>query len=527
MFCNGGFPKGCVSELMASGRGRVLMRAAMKGPDDMLPIVKNIWGEVELGGYEGGVVERPRLNADVLDLRTGVIPENSILPHQELAYSDKVPTFLAFGCFQAAERGGITTLTDMKQVQQLLPHGLLGKLWDLGLSYVYNYHSNAFHQHAEAPVPYFDPAQWDNQWETHRSFHSRTPDRVRLCTTRPAFALHPYSKQVGLLMSVISFHGFNYGSDQWKRFKPLDRPMHCTWGDGSEINDEEFGLMREAYTQATEHVVLGLGDLLVLDNYRFAHGRTAYEGTRIMGGLLSENLPRTNLCPVPEPTVVRPTWTSLATVPKEDYMKSKSEYLRSAEPPYIANRMLNLLESLGASNSIPGYPVTTKEHCVQTASRALRDGSDDETVVCALLHDVGEYLCPHAHGAFAASILMPFVSPLNLWMVENHSVFEGYYYRAHMGDDPNGRDKFRGHAAFEQTCRFAEWDSQSFDAQYPSYPLSVFAPMLHNIFHRPPFWWDLDGERASRVSVSKQVQCEHLRAPSTSEEGTAAPVPDT
>ena len=368
MFCNGGFPKGCVSELMALGRGRVLMRAAMKGPDDMLPIVKNIWGEVELGGYEGGVVERPRLNADVLDLRTGVIPENSILPHQELAYSDKVPTFLAFGCFQAAERGGITTLTDMKQVQQLLPHGLLGKLWDLGLSYFYNYHNNAFHQHAEAPVPYFDPAQWDNQWETHPSFHSRTPDRVRLCTTRPAFALHPCSKQVGLLMSVISFHGFNYGSDQWKKFKPLDRPMHCTWGDGSEINDEEFGLMREAYTQATEHVVLGPGDLLVLDNYRFAHGRTAYEGTRIMGGLLSENLPRTNLCPVPEPTVVRPTWTRLATVPKEDYMKSKSEYLRSAEPPYIANRMLNLLESLGASNSIPGYPVTTKEHCVQTAS---------------------------------------------------------------------------------------------------------------------------------------------------------------
>ena len=38
------------------------------------------------------------------------------------------------------------------------------------------------------------------------------------------------------------------------------------------------------------------------------------------------------------------------------------------------------------------------EHSVQTATRALRDGADAETVVCALMHDVGEVLAPPCHG---------------------------------------------------------------------------------------------------------------------------------
>jgi predicted HD phosphohydrolase len=39
-----------------------------------------------------------------------------------------------------------------------------------------------------------------------------------------------------------------------------------------------------------------------------------------------------------------------------------------------------------------------KEHSVQTATRALKDGADEELVVCGLFHDIGELLAPICHG---------------------------------------------------------------------------------------------------------------------------------
>ena len=34
------------------------------------------------------------------------------------------------------------------------------------------------------------------------------------------------------------------------------------------------------------------------------------------------------------------------------------------------------------------YQVSRLEHCLQTATRAEQDGADEETIVCALLHDI-------------------------------------------------------------------------------------------------------------------------------------------
>ncbi len=51
-----------------------------------------------------------------------------------------------------------------------------------------------------------------------------------------------------------------------------------------------------------------------------------------------------------------------------------------------------------------GFPVDRHTHCRQTATRALRDGRDEEYVVVALLHDIGEALGPLNHGEVIASI---------------------------------------------------------------------------------------------------------------------------
>ena len=80
-----------------------------------------------------------------------------------------------------------------------------------------------------------------------------------------------------------------------------------------------------------------------------------------------------------------------------------------------------------------GFPVDRLTHSLQTATRAWRDGRDEEYVVCALLHDIGDTLGSYNHPDIAAAILKPFVSAENLWMVEKHGIFPGLLLFSSLG----------------------------------------------------------------------------------------------
>ena len=76
------------------------------------------------------------------------------------------------------------------------------------------------------------------------------------------------------------------------------------------------------------------------------------------------------------------------------------------------------------------------EHSLQAATRAHRAGEDEETVVCVLLHDIGDHLAPANHSEVAAAVLRPYVSEKNYWIVKHHGVFQGVYYFHFTGADP-------------------------------------------------------------------------------------------
>ena len=149
----------------------------------------------------------------------------------------------------------------------------------------------------------------------------------------------------------------------------------------------------------------------------------------------------------------------------------------------LADRVLGHLKLL--EGDFGGYNVDRLEHCLQTATRAHRDGRDEEYVVCALLHDIGDTLGTFDHSAIAAAILKPFVSEANLWMVENHTVFQGYYYFHHVGLDRNARDIHRDNPHFEHTREFIEkYDMPAFDESYDSMTLDEFEPMVRRVLSK-------------------------------------------
>ena len=133
-----------------------------------------------------------------------------------------------------------------------------------------------------------------------------------------------------------------------------------------------------------------------------------------------------------------------------------------------------------------GFPVDRLTHSLQAGTLALNDGRDEEYVVCALLHDIGDTLGSFNHPDIAAAILKPFVSDENLWMVQNHGIFQGYNFFHHIGMNRNMRDMFKGHACYERTAEFvALYDNPAFDPAIKAYPLSHFEPMVRRLMASP------------------------------------------
>jgi predicted HD phosphohydrolase len=133
-----------------------------------------------------------------------------------------------------------------------------------------------------------------------------------------------------------------------------------------------------------------------------------------------------------------------------------------------------------------GFAVDRLTHCLQTATRAHRAGEDEEYVVCALLHDIGDTLGSYNHADVAAAIVKPFVSPENHWLVEKHAIFQGYYFFHYIGLDRDMRDQFRGHPGFERTALFCErYDAPAFDPRAETMPLDAFVPMVRRVFAVP------------------------------------------
>ena len=133
-----------------------------------------------------------------------------------------------------------------------------------------------------------------------------------------------------------------------------------------------------------------------------------------------------------------------------------------------------------------GFPIDRLQHCLQTAERAAEAGEDDEYVVCALLHDIGDTLGSYNHADVAAAILQPFVSEANHWMIKHHAIFQGYNFFHHIGLDRNMRDQFQGQEYFEYTARFVEkYDNPAFDSSRPQLSLDTFAPMVRAVMAQP------------------------------------------
>jgi hypothetical protein len=149
-----------------------------------------------------------------------------------------------------------------------------------------------------------------------------------------------------------------------------------------------------------------------------------------------------------------------------------------------------------------GMPFAAAPHCIQSASRALHAGLDEETVLACLLHDFGMAVARPDHGWWGAQLIEPYVSEKVSWAVRYHQALRFYpdpavgyeypeLYRALFGPDYRPPDYIeaayqyaRNHPWYMAARSVTLFDDYSFERDLPLSP-EPFIDIIGRHFRQP------------------------------------------
>ena len=182
------------------------------------------------------------------------------------------------------------------------------------------------------------------------------------------------------------------------------------------------------------------------------------------------------------------SWSYVTKRCLDDYRAEDWAILvRQRKKYYDDNLVDQLLRLLTQQRDDLGYVYTINNyyHCLQTATRMLKDNLPEEDVVVGLFHDVGFITCNQTHGEYAAALLRPYISEKNHWMLVRHAIFQQYHCYELDGCDRHERDKWKGHPHFDWTVEFvAEYDQRTINYDEKILPIEAFEPIVRRFFSK-------------------------------------------
>ncbi len=256
--------------------------------------------EDDLRNYVGGVSPRGKVMSGVYESTT--FPSHLRIPqHNEMTYLPDPPRHLAFFCEIPPEHGGETPLADSRTIYKLLDLELRQDLEDRGVAYhryLYgkrwtirhrNRHRVAkLHTSWRAAFSTEDPGVVEKSCaESGGAVQWDKEEGAKISNVLPAFRAHPETGEMLWSNQVPTFLSSPKATGLWRWllyqaffFRPLERPFHATFGNGTPISIRELNLVHHAIDKATIRFAWERGDLLLVDNLLVTHGRMPYRGPR-------------------------------------------------------------------------------------------------------------------------------------------------------------------------------------------------------------------------------------------------------
>lgn len=234
--------------------------------------------------YIEGATPRTELGGGIYT-STEFAQEQEIKPHNELSYVTQPPSVLAFCCLQAPATGGQTPLTDVSKVYKRIEQPVLDEFdcrggWQLQRHYVEGFGPTINKAFGIDNID--DIKRYCDEAKVELEVISDTEAMTR--QQRPAVHQHPVSGEPLWFNHVVFWHPSSLcdkvRAQLGSVFETSRFPYHTRFADGSEIAQPTIEHIRQAYSD--EEVVFDWfkGDVLLVDNWRVAHGRKPFTGPR-------------------------------------------------------------------------------------------------------------------------------------------------------------------------------------------------------------------------------------------------------
>ena len=121
-------------------------------------------------------------------------------------------------------------------------------------------------------------------------------DNIQLSYNKSAYIRHPTNNRKVWFNQLYANHGNFFDLDDRFNHLPNDeRPYHSVWGDGTELSAEERQSIKDFYKKTSIDIDWEVGDILVLDNLWYSHGRDAFEGYREVSVMIGDSINRDQL----------------------------------------------------------------------------------------------------------------------------------------------------------------------------------------------------------------------------------------
>ncbi len=218
-------------------------------------------------------------------------PSGTIYLHNECCHHASWPLHLFFSCRVAAASGGRTPVADIRAVTRELDELVRPLFAGRTIRYVRN-----FGPELGASVAYAFGT--DDRAEVERYCGARGiawewlgEHRLRTHYERPAYARHPLTGEELWFNNLVFYHPSTIERRLRLALRGVadeDLPFNSRLADGSPVPPEIVDACRRAYDRFTYRFDWSAGDVLMLDNMRFAHGREPYTGERRVWVVMTE-----------------------------------------------------------------------------------------------------------------------------------------------------------------------------------------------------------------------------------------------
>lgn len=213
---------------------------------------------------------------------TELVANRSIALHSEMAYMPAWPRLVAFHALQVAEEGGATTVCNLDDASAMLaPY--LARFAEQGVRYRRYYH-------AGIDIPWSKAFRTDDRAEVAAIAEAAgmavewLPGNVLMTEHR---AQGTVADEAGGTLWFNQVHLFHPAAlapaarTQLAQLLGADKlPRQSFYGDGAVIEDSTIAAINDSFDTLTHDMNWQAGDVLVLDNMRFAHGRAPFKGAR-------------------------------------------------------------------------------------------------------------------------------------------------------------------------------------------------------------------------------------------------------